>query len=131
MMDLFFADPEAVPLPPEDVRIREFRAEPWPDGKRVRITVIVDPFQQRPNLEVLIWNEAGQVVAEVTVVESVTRKIEFNMHLRQPEPGGTYRAQAVLFFQTFIQVEDGEPAPVEQPERLQVDCKESTFEITS
>lgn len=130
-MDLFFADPEEVPLPPEDVRIREFRLEPWGDGRRVRVTLEVDPFQKRPCAEVRIWDKDGDVVAEVTVVESITRKIEFNMHIRLPDPTGTYRAQAVLFFQTLPEVKDREPVPAEFPERLQVDCKERNFEITS
>lgn len=131
MMDLFFADPDEVPLQPEDVRIREFRVEPWSDGRRVRVTLEVDPFQKRPSAEVAIRNAAGEVVAEVAVIESITRKIEFNMHLRMPETAGSYCARAVLFFQTLPAVNDGEPVPAEPTGRLQVDCKESNFEITT
>lgn len=131
MMDLFFAEPDEVPLPPEEVRIREFRVEPWSDGRRVRITLVVDPFQTRPSAEVVIKNNLDEVVAEAMVIESITRKIEFTMHLRLPEPAGLYCAQAVLFFQRLPEVNEDEPAPVEIPERLQVDFKERNFEITS
>ncbi len=130
-MDLFFTDPNEVPLPPEEVRIREFRVEPWLDGRRVRVTLEVDPFQKRPSAEVVIWNAAGDEVAEVTVIESMIRKMEFNMHLREPAPAGTYRAQAVLYYQTMPEIDEAGPAPAGLAEPMQVDRKEHTFEITS
>ena len=42
-MDIFFQDPTDIPLPPEEVRIRELTAEPWPDGRRVRVYVELTP----------------------------------------------------------------------------------------
>ena len=36
-MDIFFQDPGAIPLPPDDVKIVELRAEPWPDNRRVKV----------------------------------------------------------------------------------------------
>lgn len=131
MMDLFFTDPNEVPLPPEEVRIREFRVEPWLDGHRVRVTLEVDPFQKRPSAEVVIWNAAGDVVAEVTIIESIMRKMEFNMHLRQAEPAGSYHAQAVLYYQTLPEGDKAEPTPAGPSEPMLVDRKEHDFDITS
>lgn len=131
MMDHFFVDPEEVRLPPAEVRIRDFRLEPWADGRRVRVTVEVDAFQKRPSLELVIWNAMDEIVAEAMVIESISRKIECNMHLRQPEPAGIYRAQAVLYYQTLPEGKDDEPAPAEFPARQQVDMQERNFEITS
>ena len=66
-MDIFFQDPSEIPLPPEEVRIREVRAEPWPDGQRVRVYLEVDPFQQRPNADVKITDAAGEEEAQASI----------------------------------------------------------------
>ncbi|MCU0485008.1 MAG: hypothetical protein MUC85_02760 [Anaerolineales bacterium] len=129
MMDLLFNDPDLIPLPAEEVRIREFRLEPWPDGRRVKVILQVDPFQKRPSLEVVVWDDAGVDAAKVSVIESITTRIEFTIHLRRPEPAGAYRAQATLFYQAFPEVQEGVSAPAELPERQQVDSKESGFVI--
>jgi hypothetical protein len=130
-MDLFLTDPTEVPLPPAEVRIRVFRVEPWSDGRRVRVTLEIDPFQRRPSAEVVIRNAASEVVAEVMIIETMTRKMEFNMHLRSAETGGVYHAQAALYYQALPEVKEGDPAPAEMPMPEQVDQKESVFEITS
>jgi hypothetical protein len=129
-MDLFFSDPDLVPLPPDEVRIREFCLEPWLDGRRVKVFLEVDPFQKRPSLEVVVWDEADSEAAKVSLIECVTTRIEFTIHLRRSEPEGAYRAQAVLYYQVFPEVQEGEPVPTELPERQQVDRKESGFVIT-
>ena len=36
-MDIFFEDPDDVPVPPQEVEIRELKAQPYPDGRRVSI----------------------------------------------------------------------------------------------
>jgi hypothetical protein len=131
-MDIFFKDPGEVPLPPEEVRIREFRAEPWPDGRRVHVTLEVDPFQKRPNAEVVILKSDDQVAAEITIVETLTRKMEFNMHLRLAEPAGDYRARVSLYYQPLNADSEGEAAePAAPSERQVVDTGQSTFSIAS
>jgi hypothetical protein len=128
-MDLFFADPNEIPLPPEEVRIREFSAVPWPDGRRVRIVLVVDPFQKRPSAKVMILNAAGETVAEITVIEAVTRELEFNMHLRQAQTAGRYIAQAVLYYQKLPEAPEGEAPPPPPEEPMLVDRSEAVFEI--
>lgn len=114
-MDIFFQDPSEVPLPPEEVRIREIIAEPWPDGRRVHVTLEVDPFQQRPNAELVISNDKGEEVAQTSIVEALTRKMELNMHLSEPNPAGTYTLQILLYYEKKLQedldTEQESPAP--------------------
>ena len=86
-MDIFFQDPSEIPLPPDEVRIRKLSASPWPDGRRVKVVLEVDPFQKRPNADVFIRNALGDQVAEVSLIEPMTRKLEFTMHLRRAQPG--------------------------------------------
>ena len=129
-MDIFFQDPDEAPLPPEDVRIREFKAMPWQDGGRIRVYLETDPFQKRPCAEITITGEEGKVLAEVEIIETITRKMEFNMHLRMKDTVGMYRIQAVLYYQQYPAAEEaGEDAAASKPERMVVDQAESTFEI--
>lgn len=133
-MDIFFQDPSEIPLPADEVRIRELRAEVKPDGRRVGIYLEVDPFQKRPNADVIITNQAGQTVAETSIIESLSRKMEFVMHLRQPEPKGQYRVSATLFFTEPIPEpkdpqEGKEPELPKLPEPVVVDRAETTFTI--
>jgi hypothetical protein len=102
-MDIFFQEPDAIPLPPADVRIKRLEAEPWPDGRRVRVRLELTPFQQRPNAELIIADQDGQEAASISIIESMDRMIELTMHLRglAPRglaPRGLYRLSAVVFY---------------------------------
>jgi hypothetical protein len=97
-MDIFFQDPTEVPLPPAEVRIRAFTAEPWPDGKRVRVYFEVDPFQKRPNAEIVIFDANQEEKARLNVIETMDRKMEFTMHLRGTDTRGSYAVAAVLYY---------------------------------
>ena len=129
-MDIFFADPNEVPLPPDEVRIRELKAEPWPDGRKVHIYLETDPFQRKPNADVVILNAKGEEVADASVIEPMNRKMEFTLHLREPEPGGSYQVKAVLFYTEPIpEPKEGETEPPELPEPQIVDRAETRFEV--
>lgn len=104
-MDLFFADPSEVPLPPAEVRIRALNVEPYPDGRRLRVYLEVDPFQRRPNADLTLLDSAGQELASAFIIESMTRKMELVMHLRSPA-AGPCALQAVLYFASLP-----DPAP--------------------
>jgi hypothetical protein len=121
-MDIFFQDPDEIPLPPEEVRIREIYAEPWADRRRVRVFLEVDPFQRRPNAELFIFNGEGEEVAQTSIVEAFTRKIELNMHLRESKPAGKYILKTLLYYN---QEPEGEaPAP------MMVDQRQFEFTIS-
>lgn len=131
-MDIFFQDPSEVPLPPDEVRIRVVKAEPWPDGFRIKIYLEVDPFQRRPNAEVQIKNPDGQVIAQASVIESLTRKMEFNLHLRQKQPEGEYTVLARLFYsETIPEPKEGEETPIQLPASTVVDEVQTTFKLGS
>lgn len=117
-MDIFFQDPTETPLPPGDVRIRQFTATPWPDGRRVRIYLEVDPFQKRPSAEVTILNDQSETVAEISIIESMIRKMEFNMHLRQAETVGKYIIEVKVYYENTPVNAEG--APVEDKVAPQV-----------
>ena len=97
-MDIFFTDPTDIPLPPEEVRIRHFRAEPWPDKRRVRIYLEVTPFQKGPNSEIEIRDADGNEVARLTIIETINTKMDLTIHLRGGEPSGFYTASAMVYY---------------------------------
>jgi hypothetical protein len=127
-MDIFFTDPTEVPLPPDEVRIREFTADPWPDGQRVKTYLEVTPFQKRPSGEVVITNSLGQTVATSNIIETIDPKMEINMHLRLPEPAGAYDVSVILFYLQDLDEEEQESDP-SPPERMIVDEAQTSFEI--
>ncbi|MGE5224128.1 MAG: hypothetical protein ACM3PY_16940 [Omnitrophica WOR_2 bacterium] len=131
-MDIYFQDPSEVPLPPDEVRIRSLKAEPWPDGRRIKIYLEVDPFQRRPNAEVQIKSAEGMVIAQTSVIESMTRKMEFNLHLRQEQPDGEYTVLVRLFYtDPIVEPKEGEEIPVQLPASTVVDEEQTTFTLGS
>lgn len=136
MMDIFFQDPNEIPLPPQEVRIRDLTAEPWPDGRRVRVYLEVDPFQRRPSADMTITGQDGQEVAHAAIIESMTRKIEVTLHLRPaPAPGECTLAVTLFFTQALPEPAETNPAsPAEAeiptlPEPLVVDQRSIQFTI--
>ena len=128
-MDIFFQDPTEVPLPPADVRIRELKAEPWPDGRRVRVYFEVDPFQKRPNAEIVIFDTNQDEKARLSVIETMDRKMEFTMHLRSPETIGSYSVAAVLYYTSADQKTGEDQAPAVQKPEI-IDRAITNFEIS-
>jgi hypothetical protein len=86
-MDLFFADPSEVPLPPAEVRIRSLSVDPYPDGRRLRVLLELDPFQKRPNADLTLIDAHGDELSSAFIIQTMTRQMELVMHLRRPAVG--------------------------------------------
>lgn len=97
-MDIHFLEPEDVPRPKEEVRIQGLEAHPYPDGRRVRVDIRVTPFQERPNLDIEVFNAQGDEVASLNVIESMDHRFEITVHVRGPQPRGKHTARLVLFY---------------------------------
>ena len=106
MQEIFFFDQDDTALPREKVRIEHTRAEPYPDGRRLRVTVVLTPFSDKPNLRLTISNANGETVAEADVLELVTRKTELTMHLRDRSAQANYTLRTELYY------DDAEPQDV-------------------
>ena len=98
MQEIFFFDQEDAPLPREKVRIEQTRVEQYPDGRRVRVTVELTPFFEKPNLSLTISNSRGETVAEAEMLELITPKAELTMHLRHRRTQGDYNLRAELYY---------------------------------
>lgn len=144
-MDLFFRDPDEIPLPPDQVRIRKFRAEPWPDGRRVKITFELTPFLKRPNGEITIYNAHGEEATSLSIIETMDPRLEFTVHLRGVDLTGPFRAVAAVFYREDPEISEPRGAPkggppaglgdegrdrdYDQAPQMVVDRAEITFEI--
>jgi hypothetical protein len=96
-MDFFFPEDHLDRMTPEETRITSLSAEPYPDGRRLHVNIEMTPFQKRPHLEVTLTDGEGGEIASTSVVEPLTWKIEFTMHLRG-ELKNPYSLEATLYY---------------------------------
>lgn len=85
-MDVFFLDPNVERLPPEATRLLDLRAEPYPDGQRIRIGLDLTPFQKRPYLELSLTDPDGLTCSSASIVEPMGWKLELTLHNRSAYP---------------------------------------------
>ena len=126
----FFPDLEEInnsKVPPEDVRIEKLVGEPYSDGKRIRVNLDMTPFQERPHLDMVLLNPQGNVTANISIIEPMSWKQEFTIHLREARQEGEYKLVARLFYP---------PRDEEDPKLFRLDIpvedtdfKEYSFEI--
>jgi len=95
-LDLNIVDPSEIPVPPEDVRIRRLVITPVGDGGRLKVEIDLTPFQQRPTLHLTIRDSRGEEVASTSIIEAMSPKMSFTLHLRRPDPGGVYQAECLV-----------------------------------
>lgn len=100
-------EPELAPQPRNEVRIRELLVMPYPDGKRLKVQLLLTPFApaDRPNLEITARRVGGPMVASVSVIESMQHHLNLTIHLRDQQPlPGEYVVQADLYYEpTHVQ----------------------------
>jgi len=96
-MDFFLPEDNLTRAVPEETKIISLNATTYPDGRRLRVNIEVTPFQKRPYIEVLLHNVDGQEVASTSIVEPLSWKLEFTMHVRG-EIRNPYTLQARLYY---------------------------------
>ena len=98
-MDAFFFDPDVERFPPEAVRLLDLHAEPHADGRRIRVTLELTPFQKRPDIELTLTDPLGAVCATASILEPMGWKLDLTLHIRAPQPvPGIYTLTAVLSY---------------------------------
>lgn len=113
-MDIFFNDPNDVPLPPDQIEIRELSAKPNPDGSRMLVNFEITPFQERPNIELSLNNQAGKEVASVSVVEAIENRMEFTLHVREPQPYGPGTLSMQVFYTDLSTLDQPDGPPIKE-----------------
>lgn len=98
-MDFFFAQDKLQRAVPAETRILSLSAEPYPDRARLHVRLEVTPFQARPYIDVTLRDADGNEVAVSSILEPLSWKLEFTMHLRlKADPAGEYSLEARLYF---------------------------------
>jgi hypothetical protein len=98
-------------FPRDQIRIERLEAAPFPDGRRVKVVVHVTPFRERPNLDLAVFNADGVRVASSSVIEAMTFKMEFNLHLRgEIKPDEDLSVQVKLYFDSLDKPQDVQQA---------------------
>jgi hypothetical protein len=128
-LDIFFADPSEVPLPPVEVRIQRLEASLLPDGRRVYVYLELTPFQKKPNGEISLANSAGAELADISFIETMSRKMEYTLHLRGAELTGPYSVSAKIFYEDAEPVAPGDEQIPGQAPKIYVDQAETIVEI--
>ena len=96
-MEFFFPEDGLARMTPEETRITSLSAEPYADGERVRVDLEITPFQKRPHIEVSLTDAHGHEVASASVIEPMSWKLEFTLHLRGAA-AGPFTLAAQLFY---------------------------------
>jgi hypothetical protein len=106
-MEFFLTNPDVQRLPPPETRVLNMRAEPYPDGKRVRVVIELTPFQENPYLNITLSNPVGEIVAEASIVEPATWILELNLHIRKPcaIAGGSYKLSIILSYPSLGEID--------------------------
>ncbi|RME90635.1 MAG: hypothetical protein D6770_02090 [Anaerolineae bacterium] len=120
-------DPHLKRLPPEEVRILSLGAEPYPDGRRLRVSLEITPFETRPHLEVTLRDPQGEEVSTVSLVEPMAWKLEFTMHLRGAKTAGEYTLLARLYYPPPLDPDRPQPINLDVPD---TDRREVTIPLT-
>jgi hypothetical protein len=88
------------------VEIRKLEVQPYKDNRRVKVTFEITPFIKRPNIEIAVKNQKGLQVSQFSVVEAIEHKMDFTLHLREPNPGGEYQLSMEVFYADLPEPEE-------------------------
>lgn len=128
-MDIHFTDLSEVPVPPNEVRIRDLTVEPYPDGKRLHLSLELTPFQKPPSGEIFVTDLLENLVATASIIEAIDPKMQLTLHLRTAAPQGLFTVRVIIFYSADIdEVTEGDQI-VAMPEKKIVDEIEIQFEI--
>ena len=111
----FYDDPLA--QEPQDVRLRQLGLFVYEDLRRIAVGFELTPFRERPSIEAIVTNEAGQWAGSLTVIETLTPNLTLTMHLRDELPTNQYTMQVIVYYAT------------PETERRNVDAVTVTFPV--
>ena len=98
LMEFFFPEDNLKRTTPEETRILSLTAEPYEDGRRVRVNIEMSPFEKRPHLEFTLTDREKQEISTASFVEPMQWKLEFTMHLRKKPIDGPLDLEARLYY---------------------------------
>ena len=117
-------NPTLTPPPQDDIKILALDAEPYPDGRRVRVKLVLSPFLQGPNAEINLSNHDDELLASINIVNIFIPENEFTLHIPENKSlPGSYTVNVEVFY-----IEEEE---IEQDGETQFNMKKSLVDSTS
>ncbi|MGD8552811.1 MAG: hypothetical protein PVG02_04050 [Anaerolineales bacterium] len=107
-MYLQIEDPSEVPLPPEDVRIKAVNFQPYPDRRRVRLTLKLTPFQTPPNIALTVMDAREKEVSSLSVIGATEATMSLTIHIRDPKAKEPLRVLLVVGYEEQGTVDERE-----------------------
>jgi hypothetical protein len=104
-MEFFFPEDNLQRTSPEETKILSLTAQPYEDGRRVRVNIEMSPFAERPHLDVTLTDTNGDEISTASFVEPMAWKLEFTLHIRTEPADGPLDLQARLFYPEGPQAE--------------------------
>ena len=98
LMEFFFPEDGLQRASPEETKIISLTAEPYEDGRRVRVNIEMSAFEKRPHLEFTLTDTENQEISTASFVEPMQWKLEFTMHLRMQPADGALDLEARLYY---------------------------------
>ena len=111
------------------MRIERAEVAPYPDGRRVRVTVGWTAFVDRPSLDAVILGPEGETVTTFSVIEGIAREMDFTLHLRGARPGTAYRLRLSLYYPPTPEEHPADADPQARPPDQVVDMREVPFTV--
>jgi hypothetical protein len=104
-MTINFLAPGEIPQPKDKVKIEYFAADVYPDRWRIKVELRLTPFMMRPNVAIALLQtgDSPNVVADMTIIETMHNNMEFTMHIRGvDDPQGHYTLKARLYYEEGV-----------------------------
>lgn len=128
MNEINLSNTDEIPLPPEEIKVREFTAKAYPDGQRIRLRIKFTPFQKKPSAEISINDEKGNQLSFTHIIETIDTSTEITVHLPGKAAKGNYSASLKAFYLQEISSKR-DPEMVEGLEQIPIGEKTAHFEI--
>lgn len=122
--EAFFQADQITPADNE-VEVIDFRAEPYADQRRIKVTFRLSFFQEPPNAAVSLIDEGGEIITSVDMVNITQPENEITLHI----PRSVNSASVFQLELTLFKLKEREARPDEKGEVKLTTIKLSSLRI--
>ncbi len=88
--------PTLVNLPPDHARICSIKVAPHPDRRRLRIELEHNQTLLSPDIDIMVTDTDGKVVAGTSIIGTAERKLHLTLHMVERASSDRYAIQVSL-----------------------------------
>ncbi len=105
-----FSSSSKMPPVQDEIKILSFAAEPYPDGRRVKVGLLLSSFLEGPNAIINLSNEENQELTTVNIVNIFSPETEITLHIPgNKKQSGSYTVNVEVYYAEEEEIEqDGE-----------------------